>query len=490
MAPSATPSAARPAPRRSRSTRGTRAGAATPPEAPATSVAAALGVQGWAELDPVLLGALALEAPVLLIGEHGTAKTLIVERIAAALGAEFRHYNASLVNYDDLVGIPIPDDHGGLRFVGTVGSVWDAEFVFFDEINRCRPDLQNKMFPIVHERRVAGVGLPRLVHRWAAMNPPGHLDGLADYVGVEPLDRALADRFWFTVRVPTWDRLSRDERAALVSGVPAAPAATGLGDLVTATRQRIAEIDPTDGHALVPYVVLLVDLLNEAGIHQSPRRAAMLRQAIVAVHAASQVLGRTTTLGDDAELVVRHALPQWADAETPGLATVVGAHQQAFAVTVTGQSEIQLRLFEERDPVQRLALARDLGADEPTLGLTVLGALQSLPDEAHRRALAVVVAEAFGRRSLTPAAWSAVAERAAAVRRPSDQVHQIAPGRQLEAWRRATAWLEQERSTSPIPELERALIHSCGPSLLADVDIAGLGAHLRRVVQLFGWSGR
>ena len=109
---------------------------------------------------------------MLLVGEHGTAKTMLVERLAAALGLAFRHYNASLVNYDDLVGIPMPDERGGLRFVGTPGAIWDAEFVFFDEVDRCRPDLQNKLFPIVHERRVAGVGLPRLRHRWAAMNPP------------------------------------------------------------------------------------------------------------------------------------------------------------------------------------------------------------------------------------------------------------------------------------------------------------------------------
>jgi len=103
-----------------------------------------LGIHGWSKLDPVLLAALATEAPLLLVGPHGTAKTLLVERLATALQLELRHYNASLVNYDDLVGIPIPDDAGNLRFVGTEAAIWDAEFVFFDELTRCRPDLQNK----------------------------------------------------------------------------------------------------------------------------------------------------------------------------------------------------------------------------------------------------------------------------------------------------------------------------------------------------------
>ena len=75
-----------------------------------SSITSALHIQGWRHLDAVLLAALATEFPVLLIGPHGTAKTLLVERLAEALNLEFRHYNASLLNYDDLVGIPIPEE--------------------------------------------------------------------------------------------------------------------------------------------------------------------------------------------------------------------------------------------------------------------------------------------------------------------------------------------------------------------------------------------
>src|SRR5580765_355557 len=192
-------------------------------------VAARLGVHGWAGWDPIVLAALALEAPLLLVGAHGTAKSLVVERVAAALGLEFRHYNASLLNYDDLVGIPLPEEGGErLRFVATPGAVWGAEFVFLDEVSRCRADLQNKLFPIVHERRVAGLDLPRLRHRWAAMNPPSGDDvdasaGGVSYLGAEPLDPALADRFPFVVRVPGWGDLSREERRAVVRSVNSEP---------------------------------------------------------------------------------------------------------------------------------------------------------------------------------------------------------------------------------------------------------------------------
>ena len=131
-----------------------------------------LGLLGWERLEPVLLAALTTRDPLLLIGRHGTAKSFLLERLAQALSLEYRFYNASLINYDDLVGIPLPDEtQTSLRYITTPTAIWDAEVVFVDEINRTRPDLQNKLFPIIHERRVQGVELEKLRYRWAAMNP-------------------------------------------------------------------------------------------------------------------------------------------------------------------------------------------------------------------------------------------------------------------------------------------------------------------------------
>ena len=59
-----------------------------------------LGLFIWSHLEPVILVALTNEAPMLLIGEHGSAKSFILERLAEALKMEFRFYNASLINND------------------------------------------------------------------------------------------------------------------------------------------------------------------------------------------------------------------------------------------------------------------------------------------------------------------------------------------------------------------------------------------------------
>ena len=78
-----------------------------------------LGIVGLATIEAPIVAALATDSPLLLIGSHGTAKSLLLTRIAAALGLTFRHYNASLLNFDDLVGFPLPGKDGALEYVQT-----------------------------------------------------------------------------------------------------------------------------------------------------------------------------------------------------------------------------------------------------------------------------------------------------------------------------------------------------------------------------------
>ena len=94
--------------------------------------------------------------------------------------------------------------------------------VFVDELSRTRPDLQNKLFSIIHERRVQGIPLEKLRYRWAAMNPPPAAGDDADddgdaYLGAEPLDPALADRFAFLLEVPGWAELTDAEKTELLN---------------------------------------------------------------------------------------------------------------------------------------------------------------------------------------------------------------------------------------------------------------------------------
>lgn len=398
------------------------------------SITATLYVHGWQHLDAVLLAALATEFPVLLIGPHGTAKTLLVERIAQALDLEFRHYNASLLNYDDLVGIPIPEeDQDSLRFITTPGAIWDAQFVFFDEISRCRPDLQNKLFPIIHERRVVGMKLNDLQYRWAAMNPPSpdnpdlEASGNTLYLGSEPLDPALTDRFPFILPVPNWQDLSREDRRELLSQRAFSSSngtvdslAKPLTSLVDECRERMAEVEDEVAEVLVDYMISVMDLLEKARLGQSPRRARMLVQSIVAIHTARLILeGDDIDMSDSAELALLYGLPHNATEVPPSPASIVATHKQAWEITYMLDDEVWRQILEEQDPIKRVLLGDELELSDEDLARLVTQALAATETESRKASLATAMFLRFKEyRHLTPAAWEPLTKLAGLVLLP------------------------------------------------------------------------
>jgi MoxR-like ATPase len=99
----------------------------------------ALGIYGFGEIEPVILAALVTGDPLLLIGASGTGKTYLLNSLSEALNLQHRHYNASLISFDDLVGFPYPGPEGtGVRFLETPATVWGAESVLIDEISRSK----------------------------------------------------------------------------------------------------------------------------------------------------------------------------------------------------------------------------------------------------------------------------------------------------------------------------------------------------------------
>src|SRR3954453_871109 len=101
---------------------------------------------------------------------------------------------------------PYPDPDGtGVRFLETPATVWNAQSVLIDEISRSKPEQQNRVFSLVHERTVQGIALPRLRYRWGARNPGwGDQAREGNYAGWERLDPALADRFALFVHALDW----------------------------------------------------------------------------------------------------------------------------------------------------------------------------------------------------------------------------------------------------------------------------------------------
>ncbi len=380
----------------------TAAGGAVSQPEPSSEVLERLGLVGMASIERVVLAALITGDPLLLIGAHGTAKSYLLLRICKALNITWRHYNTSLLNYDDLVGYPLPDKDGNLQFVQTPASIWGAEAVFLDEISRCRIDLQNKLFPIIHERRIQGIELPKLRYRWAAMNPPSGDDNDSldsDYLGSQPLDPALADRFAFVVETPGWEDLDEQQRREVItrSNAPLEPSATEYLRGVVEVGQRLfpqvyEELLPQLAH----YIQLVNDLLRVASwlrrgstssaadgenrIALSPRRAGMLARNIAAVHVASMVLDDSPKIEESARLALRHSIPHRAEGLVVSELKLTTAHREAWRLAELPALDSSRLLATETDPVRRTRMAGRLkGLEKNELSSIVADSIASLP---------------------------------------------------------------------------------------------------------------
>ncbi len=324
-----------------------------------------LGLVGLGEIEPVVIAAVAAELPMLLVGPHGTGKSLLLTRIAEALGLAWRHYNASLLSYDDLVGYPVPDGHGGLDWLRTPATIWDAEAVFLDEINRCRPDLQNKLFPIVHERRVQGIELtapPPPLGR----DEPGQRGRRGRCV---PRRRARSTPRSRTgsrssCRCPTGGRSPRRSRSACccrTSGRSSASAAEAFRAAVASARERYLDAVARPDPALAVYVRHALRLLDEAGLRCSPRRGSMLVRTIAAVRATGALAP-----ADAAFAALRFGLPQRASGGRVEEHKVLGAHRGACSPRPRRAGDPVHGLLAIADPFERTVRALELRDLDPT----------------------------------------------------------------------------------------------------------------------------
>ncbi len=321
-----------------------------------------LGLIGLESIEPVILAALATETPLLLIGPHGTAKSLLLSRLCEALELPWRHYNASLVNYDDLIGYPLPDAQGHLKFIQTPASVWGAAAVFIDEISRARPDMLNRLFPIIHERKVQGLDLVDLRFRWAAMNPPVSPDrpDQTAYTGSEPLDAALADRFGFVVSVPAWSAMSEQDQTRVITsqiGAVPADAAAAVRDAVTHIQGRLPAIEQGLGEAFAEYVRCISQHTARLQLPLSGRRAAMLYRNLLAVHAAFDRVRPGTRPEDSSWLALSTGLPQVASGATIDSGRLLLAHNEVWRTLRLDRGDPRRLLSAEPDAVRRLLMA-------------------------------------------------------------------------------------------------------------------------------------
>ena len=134
------------------------------------------------------------------------------------------------------------------------------------------------------------------------------MEDQGDYAGSEPLDRALADRFAFVVQMPAWAEFSPAEKRAVIRSQTRTfgpQDAARLADSLALARAFLKAVEQDCADATADYVFALMPLLSQANIELSPRRANLLYQAVLAVHASASALQHGGAFADSALLALR-----------------------------------------------------------------------------------------------------------------------------------------------------------------------------------------
>ncbi len=377
----------------------------------------AAGIYGYEAVESVILASLVTADPLLLIGNCGTGKTFLLNSLSEALGLEHRHYNASLISFDDLVGFPFPADEGSrIEYLQTPATVWGAESVLIDEISRCKPEHQNRLFSLVQERRVQGIKLDKLIYRWAAMNPCGPEQNGDSYEGSEPLDRALADRFAFIVEVPDWHEMSDETHRAIACADdslqrPAFSAA--LRSQLEIWRSAYGCLIANPDERAVEYCRIAANELGKAGVRISPRR---VRQLVKNISALLSVRGSHRE-NQTFETALNWSIPQRAWGVPVSEHVIRSAHRTAWDAASLCGTQKWLNEFhlERRLPARiKKLLSGCPGPDTGTLAVTQLLAHEP-PARAAMFAYAVYPAALAGKLNVSSEGVSDLGKVAAEV---------------------------------------------------------------------------
>jgi MoxR-like ATPase len=257
-----------------------------------------------------LLVALLCHGHVLMEGVPGTAKTLLVRTLAAALSVDTKRvqFTPDLMP-GDITGSMVIDSRQAGELTFREGPVF-TNLLLADEINRTPPKTQSALLEAMEEGQVSVDGVSRRVPSpflvAATQNP-------VEYEGTYPLPEAQLDRFLLKVVLPIPERDQeleilrrhaagfdpRDVRAAGVTAV-AGPADIAAGQAAVKTVQVTAEV--------VGYIVDIARATRQSpslSLGVSPRGATALLRA---ARAWAWLTGRDFVTPDDVKALAHASL--------------------------------------------------------------------------------------------------------------------------------------------------------------------------------------
>lgn len=173
---------------------------------------------------------LPVDLAVLARGPHGIGKSQIIGRTLA------QHFELPLIDIrlsqreaGDVIGLPLLEN-GTTKFCPpdwVMRACREPVILFLDELNRATPEVQQAVFELVLDRRMAGHQLHAGTRVYAAVNLSGNYQ-------VNEMDPALLDRFYVCDLEPT-----PEETLAHFKNI-------GFNDdVITFLRDRPARLDPS-----------------------------------------------------------------------------------------------------------------------------------------------------------------------------------------------------------------------------------------------------
>ncbi len=227
-------------------------------------------VQREAEITAVLSGLLSGE-PVILVGEVGTAKTALIERLAKMIDARYFYYLLTrFTEPDELLGtLDINALREGKYVRRTEGKLPQAEIVFLDEIFKASSAIRNILLDIILNKRIFSDGvyiqLPMLALYTASNEISTDIEDMAFY------DRLTIRCFVKSVSEDSWEELI--EKGILLDGGLETPILLSVEDVKELQRivnERFKNI--TQNTTLIRKYIEALAVLRQRGVKISDRR--------------------------------------------------------------------------------------------------------------------------------------------------------------------------------------------------------------------------
>lgn len=233
----------------------------------------------------------------LLVGKHGLGKTTIVNTISKLLGAKYVCYDMSKCDLLNIAGMPNMKkiSEGSIEYIHHKNTIWDAEVVFFNELNRCTSDNMNLLLEILQEKTLFGEPLQRLNVIIADCNPDY-------YAGAEILDEALKDRFSSIIQLkPSYKYLSDIIRININPDEYFGNRKVSDSDLYnclefkeifnTSVKRTFDDKDISKAfNDWATYVIKeIIQVFKETGNYISPRRAVNMVQVMLTLYAYDKI---------------------------------------------------------------------------------------------------------------------------------------------------------------------------------------------------------